>query len=79
MVLLVISFWDCGDVPNVAILAAVFALLDPRNGLAAGKYMPRSRQVAGGKKAGGKEIDGKRKKTEEMHKTIQFSWGLVWR
>lgn len=36
VVLLVISFWDCGDVPNVAILAAVFALLDPRNGLAAG-------------------------------------------
>ncbi len=30
--------------------------------------MPRSRQVAGGKKADGKEIDGKRKKTEEMHK-----------
>ncbi len=34
--LLVISFGDCGDVPNVVVLASVFALLDLRNGLATG-------------------------------------------
>ncbi len=32
------------------------------------KYMPQSRQMAGGKKAGGKEADGKWEKTEEVHK-----------
>lgn len=36
VVLLIISFWDCNGVLNVAILAGVFALLDPKNGLAAG-------------------------------------------
>lgn len=36
VVLLLISFRNCGEVPIVAILAAVFALLDPKNGLAEG-------------------------------------------
>lgn len=30
--------------------------------------MPKSRQIAGGKKIGSKKIDGKRKKPEEMDK-----------
>ena len=30
--------------------------------------MPKSRQVAGGKKADGKEANGKREKVEEVHK-----------
>lgn len=36
VVLLVISFRNCGDVPIVAVLAAVFAFLDPKYGLAEG-------------------------------------------
>ena len=37
------------------------------------KYMPRSRQVAGGGKAGGKEADGKWEKTEESINREPFS------